>query len=220
MEGALCAGVEEEIIVLDDDASTVVEGVALVDVKLLDVLSTELEVGAEEVELLVEDSIELDDALVDDVTDELEEGGTSTDEDDRGSASALPPSTRPCPRSMPPLTPKPSGWCEVQNVDGAPEGLSIFLHSGRGKVSCTRPTLKDPTYDAIILDDFSADELDAFFSVLYPRLAPPLLQTPLTRSNLADCCDVLGTLILSSWKSQPIATGPLSLKSLINGTAR
>ena len=95
---ALCAGVEEKRIVLDD-SSTVDDGMTLAEVELLDVLSTELEVGVTEevgaAELLEEDSIELEVALVDDATDELEEGVISTDEEDRGSSSALPPSTSP-----------------------------------------------------------------------------------------------------------------------------
>lgn len=62
-----------------------------------------------------------------------------------------------------------TGWSEAHDVPGAPEGLSIFVHRERGDVSCTRPSLKNPDLDAIVLDDISADELEAFLSVLYPE---------------------------------------------------
>ena len=85
------------------------EEVAIVDAELLGVLSTELGVGrTEEEELLEADSIELDDAAA--ATEELEDEEESADE--VGSPSVLPPTTSPCPSSIPPLTPKPSGECE------------------------------------------------------------------------------------------------------------
>ncbi|KZV65992.1 hypothetical protein PENSPDRAFT_702426 [Peniophora sp. CONT] len=63
----------------------------------------------------------------------------------------------------------PPGWHEARDVPGAPPGLGIFAHSESGMVSCSRPTSKDPVSDAIVLDDISVDEFEAFLSVLYPK---------------------------------------------------
>ncbi|VDB91220.1 unnamed protein product [Peniophora sp. CBMAI 1063] len=87
----------------------------------------------------------------------------------------------------------PQGWQEAQDVPGAPEGVHIFVHSERRDVSCSRPSCKDSVANAIVLEDVSADELEAFFSVLYPRdfdtfgLNVPGWTAVLKAAHLWDC---------------------------------
>ena len=60
----------------------------------------------------------------------------------------------------------PSGWRAYPTPS-----CTVYVHLGKDKIQFERPSALDERTGAIIIEDLTVEELDAFLAVLYPKSA-------------------------------------------------
>lgn len=61
--------------------------------------------------------------------------------------------------------PLPSGWCTVLTTI-----CTVYVHREQDKVQVERPCMFDEETGALVIEDVTIHELDAYLAVLYPKL--------------------------------------------------